>query len=251
MIVNNIDLSRGHDFQRVLALPRDFGGNFKLWRYMTLTKFLLMLESESLYLARLANFDDPFEGTLPKTHPDSLNELQEKYNMKDEPVKALDHHMKIVRDYAYINCWHINEYESAAMWHIYSKTNESIAIQTDFNKMVEEVGGQAQMSAIGYIDYEEDYMPTGNMLYPCIFKRNSFSYEKEFRILDYDMPKQVNGETPDKNKSVDINLSNLIEHVYLAPNSPKYFLDLIESIIEKYGYEFEVIRSKMDDNPFH
>ena len=39
------------------------------------------------------------------------------------------------RDCTAVNCWHINEHESAAMWDLYLKSNEGIAIQSTYQKL--------------------------------------------------------------------------------------------------------------------
>jgi hypothetical protein len=55
--------------------------------------------------------------------------------------------LRIRQAYAYrksyfINCWHLSEYESSAMWDIYSRKNEGIAIlssETNFMKAFRDV----------------------------------------------------------------------------------------------------------------
>ena len=46
----------------------------KIWRYMNLAKLLSLLTSESLYFACPLNFDDPYEGFLPRSHIKSLSQ---------------------------------------------------------------------------------------------------------------------------------------------------------------------------------
>jgi len=50
MQVGGINFSRDHGFENVHALPIGFEDNFKLWRYMSLPKFLKFLEDRFLYL---------------------------------------------------------------------------------------------------------------------------------------------------------------------------------------------------------
>ena len=37
--------------------------------------------------------------------------------------------------YVAVNCWHENEHESAAMWKLYIKSVEGIAIQSTYSKL--------------------------------------------------------------------------------------------------------------------
>ncbi|MDZ7680357.1 MAG: hypothetical protein U5J63_01285 [Fodinibius sp.] len=251
MELGNVSFRRDHDFQNVLSLPIDFDEDFKIWRYLSLPKFLKFLEDEYLYLAPLSEFDDPFEGTFPKTYPETVENFVEKYNMPKGPAQGYEYHLKQVKDHAFINCWHINNYESAAMWSIYSKTNESVAVKSSFSTLQEEVGNQAQLGAVAYIDYETDYIPQGNMNFHCLCKRKSYAYEKEFRVIEYDMESHLGGGESDDFKTVDINLGDLIESIYVSPDAPEYFPELISSISEKYGYDFDINKSKIDADPFY
>jgi len=251
MQLGDVSFSRDHGFQNVLSLPLDFDGDFQLWRYLSLPKFLKLLDDNYLYLALLSNFDDPFEGSLPKTHPDAVKDFQEKNNMTEGAVKGYDYYLKKVKEHVYINCWHINDYESAAMWSLYSKTNESIAIQSTFLNLQRLVSNQAQMGAVAYIDYKTDFIPQGNMNYHCLCKRKSFTHEKEFRIIEYDMTNHFNDEKGDDFKTVDLDLSELIENIFISPGAPEYLPDLISSISSKYGYEFEINNSTIDSDPFY
>lgn len=94
----------------------------KLWRYTNLSKFTDLLEKKALYFARADRFEDPFEGIFPT-------------NGSKDPI----HHMtkqfyQLNRKWVCINCWHLNEFESAAMWSLYTNKNQGIAIQTTYNR---------------------------------------------------------------------------------------------------------------------
>lgn len=41
-----------------------------------------------------------------------------------------------------------------------------------------------------------------------------------------------------------------IEQIYLAPNTPDWFSDLVKEIVSRYEYTFEVVHSKLDERPF-
>lgn len=251
MTLGGVNFNRDHGFTNVIGLPTDFEDDFKVWRYLSLPKYLKLLEDNYLYLAKLSEFEDPFEGSLPKTHPDSIEHFKKVYNIPGNVVDGLNEKLLQVRNYTYINCWHINDYESAAMWSLYSKTNESIAIQSTFLKLHEEVNNQAQISAVGYIDYSKDHIPSGNMVYHCLFKRKSYSHEKEFRIIEYDMPSHLNDDEPSSFRQVNVNLDNLIENVYISPKAPVYFQDLIHSISQMYGHTYTIKKSSIDSSPFY
>jgi len=156
--------------------------------------------------------------------------------------------------YNAINCWHMNEHESAAMWKLYLKSNEGVAVQSRYKALRDSIiyDQPFYMGLVRYIDYENDVIPDGNILSPFIHKRRSFEHEREVRILIAKWPIGDNGidtelETIDFGIRVRTDLRSLIENVYVAPGSPSWFVDLVRAVIIKYGYKFEVIHSKMDD----
>jgi hypothetical protein len=48
---------------------------------------------------------------------------------------------------------------------------------------------------------------------------------------------------------VDVNLAELIDGVYVAPASPKWFKETVEQTIQKFGFNFPIIQSSLDDSP--
>ena len=43
----------------------DLPGETVLWRYMSLAKYMSLLETNSLFFSSIAKLDDEFEGSLP------------------------------------------------------------------------------------------------------------------------------------------------------------------------------------------
>ncbi len=228
----------------------------KVWRYMDFTKFVSLLEKQSLYFARADKFDDPFEGSYPifniQNRPSIYKDLSE------EVLESLSNTNKEMREFFFMNCWHLNEYESAAMWKIYLSNNQGIAIQSSFESLRKSFDKCTEkdvfIGKVKYIDYKKDWMPEGNYFYPLIHKRISFSYEKEIRCIIPEFP---------KSKRIDLNITNftthlfipvyvdiLIEKIYIAPTATEWFRDLVETMIkEKYGIDIEVKKSSLSEDP--
>jgi hypothetical protein len=122
-----------------------------LMRYIDLAKFHDMLETSSLFFCRADKFSDPFEGSLPKREYD--------YRNKQGFVEGFEQlHLKM-KKFTLINCWHINENESDAMWRLYLKTNEGVAIQTTIGKLcfaLDKSTSTFRVSKVRYIDYDKD-----------------------------------------------------------------------------------------------
>ena len=51
-----------------------------------------------------------------------------------------------------INCWHMNDFESEAMWKLYLKSNEGIAIQSTYQRLIDSLSNTDLSIHIG--DYK-------------------------------------------------------------------------------------------------
>ena len=73
------------------------------------------------------------------------------------------------------------------MWDLYIKGTEGVAIQSTFRSLTESFSLHADDSIfvgeVSYIDYENDWMPEGNLFYAFMHKRKSFEHERELRAL--------------------------------------------------------------------
>lgn len=231
--------------------------NSKIWRYMDFTKFVSLLETSSLFFTRANKFDDPYEGVYPIYNRNEENRKMvygEKYDEKMH--ETLTNFIRKYRKHTLINCWHCNNYESAAMWKLYIKSNEGIAIQSTFQNFTEcfsETKERIYIGKVGYIDYESQFMPEGNIYYPFIHKRSSFEHEKEIRALVSEDWKIIEeSEEPyDYGKSILVNLDKLIDKIYVSPSAPEWFKELVKAMLEKYNIDKEVVQSKLYDNPYY
>jgi len=159
-----------------------------------------------------------------------------------------------------ICCWHMNQHESAAMWKLYIKSNEGVAIQSTFAKLKNSFIDPriVFLGKVKYIDYDNSFLNPG-FFSPFLHKRKSFEYEKEIRALhcitnilnpDY----KANIDNPDwidsiEGVEIEIDINKLIENIYISPMAPIWFADLVEKVILKYEFEFKVNQSKLNEDP--
>jgi len=229
----------------------------KVWRYTDFTKFVSLLEKKSLYFARADKFDDPFEGSYSKLNLEKRHDVYEDIIPKDKIEEMSIFNEKFPK-FIFLNCWHLNNFESAAMWNLYLKNNEGISIQSNFERLTEcfhkYTDNDIFIGKVKYIDYDKDWLPEGNKLYPFIHKRKSFEHEKEIRAVISDLP--IIDKKLDLNLSkfshgfyVPIDLEILIEKIYVSPTSPDWFYTLVKSITNKYEIDKDIIKSNLSDNP--
>jgi len=231
----------------------------KIWRYIDFTKFVSLLDKSALFFTRADRLGDPFEGSYSRANIKLRPEVY-KEKIPPDALENLGQFNKTFLKYTAINCWHLSDYESAAMWKLYLKSSEGIAIQSTFDLLKTSLKNDSHHVFIGkveYIDFEKDWMPEGNTLYPFVHKRKNFEHEKELRAVIQELRYKKNGEIDwskplfDDGIYVQIDLGVLIDNIYLAPTSPKWLLELVKSITKKYKLDKDVLQSSLDDVPVY
>jgi hypothetical protein len=164
-----------------------------IWRYMDFTKFVSLLETSALFFSRADLLGDPFEGSYSREN-ERMRPLVYQA-LSSEEIANLSAHLSAIgrwiRQWTFINCWHMNAHESAGMWKLYAKTNEAIAIKSSFSRLTNELDGQIYLGLVEYIDFQQDWLPEGNTLYPYVHKRLSFEHEHEVRAVIQICPLRV------------------------------------------------------------
>lgn len=237
-----------------------------LWRYMDFTKFVAVLDGGAIYFNRAEKFDDAFEGTHPKA---SVEYFLDSYRNAlkgngasdgdiDSRLSAALKALSLNRSTIGISCWHKNEHESAAMWKLYLSSKEGVAIRTRFSRLKDSFVDESVEVNIGkvqYIDYDKSHIDFENVFCPFLCKRMSFEHEREVRALVY-RSDLVGMSLEDINESfgygmnVRCDLDVLIEEVYVAPTSPAWFMDLVKSVLKRFGLEAPVRQSRLDELPY-
>lgn len=246
------------------SFPQPEDKSIKIWRYIDFTKFVSVLENDGLFFCRADKLGDPFEGSYARAN-ERLREIMYEEDSKRlniplermlEAFSAFGDVMKWHRQWMMISCWHMNELESAAMWNLYTKTNESVCIQSTYKLLESCLPEESYIGKVQYIDYNEEWMPERNLFTPFMHKRKSFEHEREVRAIIDKSPKKplaMQDKTlvpPNAGIWVTVDSHKLIERIYLAPLSPDWFQDLIKQVTRRYGFSVEVIKSSLDEEPF-
>ena len=231
-----------------------------VWRYMTLDKLLQLLTSSCLWFARSDNFEDGWEGHFsPPTYETFLRSFVGPEDKIQSFWKSTHDLNLAARKCFYINCWHINEEESAALWQIYSSFGKSVAIKTTIHRLRDALA-ETEMSIQGgrvrYMDYKTEPMPPlHNLFLPFLRKRRSFVFENEFRLIYWDTSLMPNGNKSQSEDSpsginVPIKLDEFIESVYVSPRAKPYLLEALVGLFDRYGLtRIKVIQSDLFNGP--
>lgn len=241
----------------------------KIWRYIDFAKLASLLISKSLYFACPSEFDDPYEGFAPKSHMKAYSEMMQPsvdriVSIKNqlgaqEPAaeKTLDTALtKLAKDLSTgyrkatlmfgASCWHISEYESAAMWKLYSAPGPCIAIESTIGQLKLSLTTRTDLAIdrVRYMDFDNDPIEKGHKHYGLFLKRKSFEHEKELRAI-IRLPEEGRGA------SVECNLDTLINRIHVSPLAPPYFKDAVKALClgRVCGLQKPVLQSKLFNDP--
>ena len=231
-------------------------GTLLLWRYMDLSKFIYLLATGKLFFCRSDLFDDPFEGSYSRLNA-SLRPLIYKdipEENRNQIFAEFSDFLKWSREWTYLNCWHCNDHESAAMWNLYAHSGEAVAIQTDYETLSKVLPDNVYLGLVRYIDYNSEWMPEGNLFYPFLHKRKSFEHEREARALVQELPKdderfktRARNDVSGLNLAVEVKV--LLKNVYVCPTAGQWFEDVVRLTAERFGLSIKVIKSDLFSKP--
>lgn len=213
-----------------------------VWKYLDLSKFLDLLMSRKLFMSRSDKFEDQYEGTFSEPTFEEIKRLS-----KDNPdfLKFYKTH----REKVAISSWHINEYESFAMWQIFTQNSEGLAIQSTIGRLQQALAPESNykqyIGEVNYIDYKKEYIPFDDMFFPFLFKRKSFQYEREVRIIT-----DVADSTIILNDGLKINvdINQLIEKIYIHPKSENWYKNLVIQLVKQLDFNFTIEKSDLESD---
>lgn len=230
-------------------------GEQDIWRYISFTKLVWIIQNSKLHFHRTGDFPDLYEGAVPRAVIGMRrNNLAKKLDKHDsdmgvEQVNTSFKELAIresieARSIAYVNSWYASEVESAAMWEKYRARGKPVCVKSSISGLIDSVAPIEDSVYIGKLVYVDHDAPLeqlenedrrklrnlysrselGNMLYPILSKRKEFSHERELRAVCVDtspLRKMANSE--------DITHNDLEE---IAKNHWDMKIDLA-SLIEK------------------
>jgi len=227
-----------------ICTPDDL--DHRLWRYIDFLKFVDLLQRRALWFSRLDQLGDPHEGSLTKPTAKALGDFHSRSGL--ELARRYGDWERIC-----VSCWHMSDYESAAMWALYSKES-GIAVCSRISRRQhsfppEVTGGSWGIvgSHVHYKDYETDDMAILEhssvvlTAAPFMCKRKSFEHEREYRL-------SLNLDSDDgnlKGKHVPALLESLIEKVVVSPLAQEWVTQVVRNEIRASGLNIDVEQSDL------
>jgi hypothetical protein len=239
--------------------------NYRVVKYMDLTKFVSLLQRKSLFFCRKDKLEDHFEGNtsdsnwIRRYNSYATQHLHSKNNKelshleileKVDRLYEIDSKMKSMHT---ICCWNISNSESAALWKIYSDFNQGIMISSKVTSLIsafENTNESVDLSEVKYINHYTDNIPDGDSIIPAIHKHIAYSYEKELRLIhavkyDNNLFYDWSKEEIEIGKYLNVDLDKLIDEITISPYSPNWYIKLIENLCQTYGLKTIVMKSEL------
>ncbi len=234
-----------------------------IWRYMSLNKFISLLQTNTLFFSCLTEMNDPLEGAnyrdsfFIKGFFGACNKGLEtkEYNIKNFK-KALD----ALRNYQqnfFTCCFYSKQSESRVMYESYSSEN-GVAIKFNYKSILSEINKHYASTLdtdfeLGYgkVEYYE-FNHASNFFKLFLNDPNEFNFdpftkedihkhEEEFRFLFYNKNhlKKIN------NIQVVIDLKSSILEIVAHPNSLDWEINILNNLIKTYNLDFQLKKSKI------
>lgn len=210
-----------------------------IFRYMDFSKFMDLLENKHLFFCNAQYFEDEYEGKIPEGF------------YKGWSKEARDGHeplSEMINEYfkGYISCWNKGEVESYSLWKIYTNPNTGIAIKSTVGDLKKALDNHSiKMYKAEYVDFKEKEVDCEPPCYSRevanenglmitrdvveVYKDMPYAYENEIRAV-YITNIEKNGI------NFGINLSTLINEIYISPFASEWFDKLVHKIAKKECY---------------
>lgn len=210
----------------------------ELYRYITFSQFSSFIETESIYLSNINNWEDPWEAALEK-----LPTMHEDGHIS-YPIYSI--HQEF-----YGQCWSLNG-ESDALWRIYSPNREGVLIKTTARKF--KLMKELRFALLGKVKYTKSFkdIKISGSHESGLIKRDAFQHEQEVRLIaalhhirgydDYrekDLPPFVN---------IKIKPLEFIEDVIIDPRAATWFVDTVQKYCKRANFSFIPQKSKLYSN---
>jgi len=231
-----------------------------IWRYVDLARFMAMINSSTLWFARLDKLQDQYEGAMPNGRFDVLMAAFDTlaggdpaYQAKVDVARARmqPEYARLTRESVFVNSWHLGDYESGTMWKNYGA---AIAIRSTFARLRDsfevEPNFDVWIGKTTYVDFDSADESLARHVGPGVHKRQIYDSEKEIRGVIH--RRQDALEPKPFGLGVRVDLDRLVESVWVGPGQPNWFAHLIKDLLEKFGIpDKPVSPSEMDGRPLY
>ena len=210
-----------------------------IWRYFSFERFLDILKTNSLWFSRPFAYEDLWEGMFPPSYLKRTRQYAKAQRMSFEEFDR-DFRTRLLRHrYAhFVNCWHMSDNESDAMWKLYAIAPKGIAIRSTVGDVNECLRPHNSGRVIYYDPSHDVRSPTIFGPHDILFKRSSFSWEQEYRfwfdddelLQKIEAGEEFREEVLCRGRLVGITeMQRLIKKIVVAPGASDEFIEQVRA----------------------
>jgi len=242
---------------------KDLPGDVTIWRCLDFTKFIWLVTHKVLFFCRgdiLSEVEDKREGSLSKPYLEQSSKI---YKLSKEKRRELNDFRECgAKQGIFINCWRMDTQESKRMWKEYIKNGKGIAIKSTLGRLEQTIDNYKEKNKeeniiirrVKYVDHDKDPMWGEGEFNPFEYKANKFEWEKELRVMIRRFPdkyEKLNLKDLVAGIRVSVDLKILIEKIFIEPMAPQWFKKLVESVVNGYDLEKEIVQSKFSNSSIY
>lgn len=233
-----------------------------------------IFENKALRLTPALKFDDPWEGFIHlewvKSWERKLWSLADNAQIPDGYVKS---YIECIKHNTFIKCFHNADFESDAMWRLYSPKGKGVAIQINSDELSSPVFLHKPKDLhcdIESVTYVKEYTKDNPVMKPETiyhFKRKAFEHEKEVRIIGTNIGEAIEEHNrtvayfnqtgqwdaqslvPDFGQSVPIEPTYVIKSIIVNPFDDGTVVKDVKELVNKFKFRNEVMRSALYKAP--
>lgn len=270
-----------------LKVGKSLNDSDVLWRYLSLDKFIDLVESKTLFFTPLAWYSktDPFEGYMPEVGMDAMASISRKY--RDQHIEAIEKLAQMLPEHAapqirqlrenaeshvptmkalfknistclMVNCWYRSAHESEGMWGLYSRGG--VAIRTSVRALKSAIEDSEQSpvihaGAVKYIDFADKSLKPSDCVTDDghlmgMIKRVAYAHEHEVRMyITRERPKGSLELQEPASTRVAVDVGKLLEAVVISPFAGETIERGVRAVCKWSGVNESIVsKSNLLDN---
>ena len=206
---------------------------------MDVSKLLWLLAQKKLYLARLDQLQDEFEGSSTRRTLDGIEKFLKGIG-QESGFESMRRIYRESRAKTYVNCWYLGDAESEAMWRLYCPATNGVAIQTTYHKLADSIENEESvfLGRVTYADYETLHFRDSNLFYPVMHKRIAFAHENEVRLVRH-FDSNNEGNQP---LGVEVNWDPIsyVDSIFVDPYASEYHYQAVRTAVATLAPDWSV-----------
>lgn len=231
-----------------LTISSNINPDDRLYRYISLSQFISLMENRKLFLKKVKLWDDPWEAP-----DDQLPFIRD----NGEPIKA----ESLLAGSTVGQCW-TYEKDSDAMWRIYSSDRQGIMLETtaaDFN-LIDNLR-HAVLARVIYFDRQnyiekrkeiianKSYLFAGDMA----LKRAAFRHENEVRLLVclQDYYKEFGDVWEISSAEFDLVPECFLRSITFDPRADNWYVETMKKYCASKGLKCPIEKSTLYQKNFY